>query len=142
PSISNTRIIINTLRMRQYVLMIIVFVVASCSRKITNINCDIVPTNKQELQTFIVRDSFYVEDIRMKPDIVNFNNTGTDSFFRMYGKYMVKKIENQIEETYKNGVFINDLFIYEYRDFLADSTTRFLNLKLLAQKSQNIDFFG
>src|SRR5690554_867740 len=112
--------------MKQYILIIILSIaLASCSRRITSINCEAYPINRQELHIVKVRDSFYVEDIRMESSIVNFNNSGTDSFFRMFGPYIVEKIESQIERTYENGVFINDLSIYEFRDILADSIYSF-----------------
>jgi len=124
--------------MRQYVLIIILSIVlVSCSRRITNINCEVYPINKQELHIVKVRDSFYVEDIRMEPSIVNFNNSGTDSFFRMFGPYIVKEIESQIDRTYENGVFINDLSIYEFRDILADSISSFEISEKLENLKQN-----
>lgn len=93
--------------MRYFIIAILLSCIC-CKTKVVTEDCENQFIEENNMKVNILNDFFYVEEINQSSDTMNFNNSGSDTFFRIEGAYILKEIDKEYLDNYKKGIFINN----------------------------------
>lgn len=92
----------------------------SCVTKKEFVDCENQFIGYNDIKTNTIYDFFYIEYINSS-DTLNFDNSGTDSFFRPEGSYILNNIDEDIISNYKKGVYINNYTLRKIYDTIKSN---------------------
>ena len=93
--------------MRNVFFIIMLLICVGCATKKESVNCENQFIDYNNVKTKTIDGFFYIEYISSS-DTLDFNNSGSDSFFRAEGAYLLNNIDDDVESNYKKGVYINN----------------------------------